>query len=270
MQARSFFGNLTATTFGGAGASPHAGPRTTILDGVDVRTAAIFIIGAVIIVSFQSFGKIDFYDDHLAQRFDGQAWSPMFGYLYWFTSGVLWLFVLPVAIIALTPGMSLRDFGIGLGDWRFGVPAAALLYLTMVPILAIASFRPNFVDYYPMSDFVRAEVALYADGAGLSHLAPFLAYEAFYAAYFIGWEFFHRGFLTVGLSKVFGWYAILIVTIPFAILHLGKPMPEAYGAIIASVVLGWLAIRTRSGWYGFFLHASVAITMDTFAVLHRV
>jgi membrane protease YdiL (CAAX protease family) len=268
MQARSVIGALTTLpTDSTAARSPE---RESILAGIDVRTAAVFIAGAIIIVSFQSFGKIGFYEDHLAARFDGQAWSPMFGHLYWFASGVLWLFVLPLLIIVATPGLSVRDFGLGLGDWRFGLPAAVCLYLIMVPVLAAASFRPNFVDYYPMSEFVRDEVALYAGGAGVSHLAPFVVYEAFYAAYFIGWEFFHRGFLTVGLSKVFGWYAILIVTIPFAILHLGKPMPEAYGAIIASLVLGWLAIRTRSGWWGFFVHASVAVTMDVFAVLHQV
>src|SRR5262245_35324555 len=173
MQARTLFGSLTAATFD-TPASSRTAARTGILSGVDTRTAAIFILGAVIIVSFQSFGKIAFYDEHLAQRFDGYGWSPMFGYLYWFTSGVLWLVVLPLAIIAVTPGMSLRDFGIGLGDWRFGVPAAACLYLAMVPVLALASFRPNFVDYYPMSDFVRNEVTLYSNGAGFSHFTPFL------------------------------------------------------------------------------------------------
>jgi hypothetical protein len=267
MQARSVIGSLTAIP---SASTTQRADRETILSGVDVRTAAVFIIGAVLIVSFQSFGKVAFYEDHVARHFDGYSWSPMFAYLYWFLSGVLWLFVLPLLIIIATPGLSIRDFGLGLGDWRFGAPAAAILYLVMAPVLAAASFRPNFVDYYPMSDFVRSEVAAYANGAGLSHLAPFFVYEAAYAAYFIGWEFFHRGFLTVGLSKVFGWYAILIVTIPFAILHLGKPMPEAYGAIVASVVLGWLAIRTRSGWWGFFVHASVAVTMDVFAVLHQV
>ena len=269
MQARAFLGSLTATAFEHpAQARDRVDARA--MPAIDVRTAAVFVLGAIIIVSFQSFGKVGFYEDHLAQHVDGYRLSPMLGYVYWFLSGVAWLFVLPVAIIALTPGMSLREFGLGLGDWRFGLGAAAVLYAVMVPILALASFRPNFVDYYPMSDFVRSEIRLYADVGGFSHLSPFLLYEACYAAYFIGWEFFHRGFLTVGLSRVFGWYAILLVTIPFAILHVDKPMPEAYGAIVASVVLGWLAIRTRSSWYGFFVHASVAITMDVFAVLHQV
>jgi membrane protease YdiL (CAAX protease family) len=58
--------------------------------------------------------------------------------------------------------------------------------------------------------------------------------------------------------------------VPFGILHAGKPMPEACGAIIASVVLGWLAMRTRSSWYGFAPHASIAITMGLLAVAHQV
>ena len=85
----------------------------------------------------------------------------------------MWLFLLPVAIIAVTPGMNLREFGLGLGDWRFGVRAAIALYAIMLPILGIASFRPNFVDYYPMSDFVRDEIVIFADVGGFEHLSPF-------------------------------------------------------------------------------------------------
>lgn len=236
----------------------------------DWTTAAILVIGAVIIVSYTSFGKVEFFDDHLASRFDEGRWHEMYGYLYWFLSSLLWLFLLPIIIVALLPGRSLRDVGLGLGDWRYGLRAAVALYAVMLPLLVLASLRPNFADYYPMSDWVRDQVAIFADSGDRSHLWPFVIYEIAYALYFVGWEFFHRGFLTIGLSRSFGWYAIFIVTIPFAILHVDKPMPEAYGAIVASVVLGWLAIRTRSSWWGFFVHASVAVTMDVFAVLHLI
>lgn len=268
MQAGSIFSSLRATAF--ELPTEEARPGEGAQSGIDGRTAAVFILGAIIIVSYQSFGRVGFFEDQLAQHIDGQRLSPMFGYLYWFVSSLVWLFLLPVAIIAMTPGMRLRDFGLGLGDWRFGMRAAAALYGIMLPVLALASFRPNFIDYYPMSDFVREEIALFADDGGFSHLSPFLIYEGFYALYFIGWEFFHRGFLTIGLSRAFGWHAILVVTIPFAILHVDKPMPEAYGAIIASVMLGWLAIRTRSSWWGLFVHAAVAVTMDVFAVLQQI
>jgi membrane protease YdiL (CAAX protease family) len=121
-----------------------------------------------------------------------------------------------------------------------------------------------------MSGWVRGEAQLYADGGSSAHLWSFVLYESAYASYFIGWEFFHRGFLTIGLERVLGWYAVLVVAIPFGILHVGKPMPEAYGAIVASIILGWLAIRTRSSWYGFAVHASIAVTMDVLAVAHRI
>jgi membrane protease YdiL (CAAX protease family) len=237
---------------------------------VDPAIATLIVIGAVIIVSFQSFGQTAFYRDHLDGWFQGWPGAGMYPHLFWFGSSLAWLFALPLAVAALLPGRSLRDFGLGLGDWRFGMRAASLLYAAMLPVLVAVSFRDNFVAYYPMSDWVRGEVRLFADGAGTIHLASFLVYEAAYASYFVGWEFFHRGFLTIGLEPVLGWYAVLVVSIPFAVMHVGKPMPEAYGAIVASLVLGWLALRTRSSWYGFGLHAAVAVTMDVLAVLHIV
>lgn len=256
--------------------TPAALPRTngarasTRALPVDPAIAAVIVLGAIIIVSFQSFGQTAFYRDHLADSFAGWPKAGMYAHLFWFGSSLLWLFALPVAVIAALPGRRLRDFGLGLGDWRFGMRAAAALYAVMLPVLVAASFRDNFVAYYPMSEWVRGEVRLFAGGAGAAHLASFMMYELAYASYFIGWEFFHRGFLTIGLEPVLGWYAVLVVSIPFAIMHVGKPMPEAYGAIVASLVLGWLAIRTRSSWYGFALHAAVAVTMDVLAVLHQV
>lgn len=265
MRTPAFFDGLLSSAF-----DVDFGERPEAQRRFDWTVAAILIIGAIIIVSYSSFGKVEFFDDHFASHFDGRRWHEMYGYLYWFLSSLVWLFALPILVIVLFPGLRVRDFGLGLGDWRYGARAALCLYGIMVPLLALVSFRPNFVDYYPMSDWVRDEIGLFADGGGAAHFWPFIVYEVSYALYFVGWEFFHRGFLTVGLSRVFGWYAIFIVTVPFAILHLNKPMPEAYGAIVASVVLGWLAIRTRSSWWGFGVHASVAVTMDVFAVLHQV
>jgi membrane protease YdiL (CAAX protease family) len=51
-------------------------------------------------------------------------------------------------------------------------------------------------------------------------------------------------------------------------IHYGKPMAETYGAIIAGVVLGTLAMRTRSIWGGVLVHCAVAISMDVLALGH--
>jgi membrane protease YdiL (CAAX protease family) len=245
-------------------AMPSSRPR------LEATAVAVLLLGAVIIVSFQSFGSAAFFRSHFASHFAAWPKAQEYDFLYWFGSSVLWLFVLPVLVVAVLPGRRLNDFGLGLGNWRFGVRAAAAIYALMLPLLTLASFRPNFIDYYPMSEWVREEIHLYAAGGSSGQLTSFIVYEAAYAVYFVGWEFFHRGFLTIGLEPVLGWYAVLVVAIPFGILHVGKPMPEPFGAIVASLVLGWLAIRTRSSWYGFALHASIAVTMDLLAVAHQV
>lgn len=247
-------------------ARDEARPLGTLDRGVVLTMVA----GALIIVTFQSVGKTGWFNDHLAQFVAGWPREPLYPYLYWFGSSALWLFLVPVALIALMPGVSLSRFGLGLGDWRFGLHAAAVLYALMLPVLAAASFAQNFTDYYPMSAWVRGEIAMFADSGVRAGLVSFLIYEAAYALYFVGWEFFHRGFLTIGLERTLGWYAVFVVAIPFGIMHVGKPFPEAYGAVAASIVLGWLAIRTGSSWYGFLLHAGIAVTMDTLAVVQQV
>src|SRR2546430_7433278 len=49
----------------------------------------------------------------------------------------------------------------------------------------------------------------------------------------------------------------------------GKPYLEASSAVIAGVVLGSLAMRTRSIYAGFLVHATMAVTMDILALDHR-
>jgi membrane protease YdiL (CAAX protease family) len=52
------------------------------------------------------------------------------------------------------------------------------------------------------------------------------------------------------------------MAVPYCMIHYGKPYLEANGAIVAGVVLGSLAMRTRSIYAGFLVHISVAAGMD--------
>ena len=47
--------------------------------------------------------------------------------------------------------------------------------------------------------------------------------------------------------------------VPYCMIHYGKPMPETLGAIVAGLILGTLAMRTRSIWGGVLIHIGVAI-----------
>jgi membrane protease YdiL (CAAX protease family) len=83
----------------------------------------------------------------------------------------------------------------------------------------------------------------------------------------IAWEFIWRGFMLFGLEEKFGYYAVLIQMIPFLILHNGKPAAETFGAIVAGLALGILALKTRSVLYCIITHAGVMFSIDLVSTL---
>ncbi len=68
------------------------------------------------------------------------------------------------------------------------------------------------------------------------------------------------------LRRSMGSSAIFAMMIPYVMIHIGKPMIECFGAVIAGIVLGTLALNTRSIWSGFLIHVSVALSMDILAI----
>ncbi len=64
--------------------------------------------------------------------------------------------------------------------------------------------------------------------------------------YFFAWEFHFRGFLLGVLKRRFGILAIVIQTVPFVMMHFGKPSSESLAAVVAGIALGWWAYRSRS------------------------
>ena len=72
-----------------------------------------------------------------------------------------------------------------------------------------------------------------------------------------------------GLLPRFGSLSVVVMTIPYTMIHFGKPVQEAFAAIIAGLILGLMAVRSKSFVPGIFLHVAVAITMDLL-VLWRI
>ena len=104
--------------------------------------------------------------------------------------------------------------------------------------------------------------------SSMGHIHLFVIVEVFYLIYYMSWEFLFRGFMLFGLEKRFGAFtAILIQMIPSAIIHVGKPASESFGAIFAGLAFGYLAIRTRSIVYPIILHAVIGIGTDIFVTL---
>ena len=81
--------------------------------------------------------------------------------------------------------------------------------------------------------------------------------------FYIGWEFFFRGFMLFGIRDAVGdTMAIAITTLPSALWHIGYPVGELYMSIAAGLLFGWLAVRTRSILWPLLLHAGIGLVTD--------
>jgi membrane protease YdiL (CAAX protease family) len=157
-------------------------------------------------------------------------------------------------VIPCLPGERIRDYHLSPKGFFRHLVIYLGLFALVLPAVIIASRTQGFRDTYP---FYRSANQSYAD---------LFAWEGIYAAQFIALEFFFRGFLLQGLRKALGGNAVFVMIVPYCMIHYGKPMPETFGAIIAGLVLGSLAMRTRSIWGGVLIHVTVGVTMDLLAL----
>lgn len=182
----------------------------------------------------------------------------LYPHLWWALGSIALYLPVPMLIVRFGFGHALRDYG-----WRFNVPRRhwalyAGMLLVMLPVVFYAASRPAFQAVYP---FFRA--ALYAP------LGSVLVWELAYLTQFLALEFFFRGFLAIGLGQVIGRLAVWVAMVPYCMIHYHKPLPEALAAIVAGIILGEIAQRTRSIAGGVVMHVGVALTMDILALRAR-
>jgi membrane protease YdiL (CAAX protease family) len=176
------------------------------------------------------------------------------GFAWWSGWRVLGYVVLPMIAIALAPGQRIRDYHLSPRGFLNHFWIYAALFAAILPAVFLASRTESFRHTYP---FYR-----------LANRSSFdlWAWEALYAVQFVSLEFFFRGFLLQGLRRALGSNAIFVMIVPYCMIHYGKPMAETFGAIGAGLILGTLAMRTRSIWGGVLIHIGVATTMDVLAL----
>jgi membrane protease YdiL (CAAX protease family) len=220
--------------------------------GLDPGLATVLLALPALLLTSKRWGQTGFAGE-LHLRLPGFA-APITAHLWWFGCSVVLYLVVPLILARAVPALRSDELGLVLGDVRFGLKATGALLAVMIPVVLIAAHTGAFAAKYPL-----------ARGA-TSSTATFVLYEAAYVAYFLGWEFLFRGFALFPVAARLGvWPAILIQNVPFALLHVGKPAPEAFGSLAAGLVLGLLAWRTRSFLWGFLVHAVVAVAMDVAA-----
>jgi membrane protease YdiL (CAAX protease family) len=185
-------------------------------------------------------------------------YNSLYGYAWWVFARVAGYVIVPILVWKLCFRTdSLLDYGLHIRGffrhlWIYGVFLAIL-----APVMLIVAQQPDFGTYYP---FYKLSSRSWAD---------FLVWECMYFVQFFALEFFFRGWMVGSLRRSLGSSAILVMCVPYCMIHYGKPYLEAHGAVIAGIVLGSLSMKTKSVYSGFLLHISVAFGMDLLSLYKR-
>jgi membrane protease YdiL (CAAX protease family) len=223
------------------------------MDAASRRVAFMLVYAAVVLTLLEYVFRPAFFVRHFAV--ESATYAGLFPHLWWALGSIALYLPVPMLIVRFGFGHRLREYG-----WCIDVPGRYwLLYgamlLVVLPLVFYAASRPEFRAVYP---FYR--------GAFSASATAVLAWELVYLTQFLALEFFFRGFLAIGMGRVFGRLAIWIAVVPYCMIHYHKPLPEALAAIVAGLVLGEVAQRTRSIAGGVVVHIGVALTMELLAL----
>jgi CAAX protease family protein len=221
---------------------------------LDRQVVTVLLAAALLVILQMRFGGRSVFTRNFADSFE-TPWAELLPWAWWFgMQGVLG-FLVPVAILLGVFKRKWTAVGLGLGDWRL----ASKIMAAYVPLVIIGTW------FLSSGDEFLANYPHYAPAARDWRL--FFIYEAFFVAYWIGWEYLWRGFVLFGTAPRFGIYAIFIQAMPFAILHFNKPFSEALLSLVGGVALGALVWRCRSFWIAVPIHAAQMLILDAFCSL---
>ncbi|MES2209680.1 MAG: type II CAAX endopeptidase family protein [Chloroflexota bacterium] len=165
-----------------------------------------------------------------------------------------------VILFGLVPGLvvllafrdRLRNYGLGLGDWRWGLGLAAVGGVFMTPIVLAVGSNAQFSSYYGVSAAPVGDLLL-------THLLDLVPSE-----------FVIRGFLMFTLIRAIGPLGVVVAQLPFVFVHLGKPEIELFSTLLGGMVFGWLNWRTRSIWWSALGHVYILTLITAVAGAARV
>ena len=191
------------------------------------------------------------------QRPDGVA---ELGQLAWWAAWAVAIYVVPAVLYARIHRQPLRSYGLRLGTFRHELWIFALILPAIVVGAWFASAEPRFQQTYPFF------TGWPDGGATFSHM---LVWWFMYAATFVALEFFFRGFMVGAGFRLIGWWAVPVMAAPYCMLHLDKPLPEMVTSLFGGLLLGVVAVRTRSILAGVLAHVTLAVGTDIAVLGHE-
>lgn len=124
----------------------------------------------------------------------------------------------------------------------------------VIGILAVWGI-PELSQQYPVGRLPGRSVLFMVFGQ-LGTLALLMATELFY-----------RGVALFSLERHFGKGAVYLLVPAYAINYIGSPAVEFWSAVVLALVLGHLALKTRSVWPPLLVHAVASLSVDLSSLL---
>ncbi len=229
--------------------------------GFEKESATVLLYASVILVLFAYQGHPSFLLKHWGNLPAVKAMPDFYSQMYRFFFSFVFFFIIPALIVRFYFKKPLKSYGLSLGenkdDIKFGVYFVVLSFIVLAPLLYINAASPDFLKEYPLWKQV-------GKNAGNYFLWIFL-----YLFYYIGWEFFFRGFMQFSLiGKIAPFFIIMMQTLPSTVVHIGKPEGEMFSAVIAGLVFGAVALRTKSIIYPLLVHWYVGALTELFCYVH--
>lgn len=170
-------------------------------------------------------------------------------------------------IIFLLPLLLMRPLGIyergaslfAPGDWRWGLKWTLVACVVATGPTWFSSSDPQMQREYPLAMMAFDSAPMFA------------FFLSSYLLYYVGWEAFFRGFIGFGMTGLgYTPFLALMVQVSLStIIHIGKPDAELTGAIAGGLLMGVLALRTRSLLWPLLFHFYVGTINTLFCWMHR-
>jgi len=212
----------------------------------DKKYAAFFISIILILVVKIYEGDASFYVAQFGDSYTDQDMLQWHMWLYHHVASLVVFCLIPILIITVGFKENILNYGLGIGDWKYGLGALLVAFIVLPFLVFRSSLNPEHASYY-INNFPLIKIT--------SSPAFFGLWALTYLPHYIGWEFFFRGYIGFGFKKYHGAFmAIMFQTLLTAMMHIGKPEAETWAAVFGGIYLGLLTYRANSIWYAVIFH----------------
>lgn len=171
---------------------------------------------------------------------------PAFAFLDFYT--LIWFFLIPIMTNKLIFNESLKEMYLGLPKNK--------LSTTLLISLALLFIMPYIIFCAKQTSFQGYSLGIHTFPK-YTFIAVFL-----FPLYYLGEEFFFRGFLFLGLWKRVRWHSFWITDLLFTLSHFGKPGLEVLLCIPITIILNSITLYSKSIYPAVIIHSCAGVMLS--------